>query len=365
MSKHDYIYISGPMRGHDDLNFPAFFEAEELAREYFSDADFLNPAREDMLRFNLLVSPRDAGLWLNTEGNFTHDDLRAALRDDLSYIADKSTAVIALPGWEDSRGAQAEVATADALGIPVYYFEPGIGFRLVTPPERKVTVPRESVEVNRPTTIDVLKAAMLQTNRTRLQEMDSSRLLEVEPGLVSTEYRADGTKTETFENGEVRTTVKEPPPLPCPGCGAREFEWHHLSCPATTKNGEVRTTSVTGGQKGTKLAAFDQVSPEVEMLVAEHFGKGARKYSAHNFRKGYEWSKSYSALRRHLAAFWAGEEYDNHTDACGPDCVDHTGSLHIVAVIWHAMVLTEFYLHHREYDDRFRYYNTEEEEANE
>lgn len=317
MSKHDYIYISGPMRGHDDLNFPAFFEAEELAREYFPDADFLNPAREDMLRFNLLASPRDAGLWLNTEGNFTHDDLRAALRDDLSYIADKSTAVIALPGWEDSRGAQAEVATADALGIPVYYFEPGIGFRLVTPPERKVTVPRENVEANRPATIDVLKAAMLQTNRTRLQEMDSSRLMEVEPGLVSTEYRADGTKTETFSSGE------------------------------------VRTTSVTGGQKGTKLAAFDQVSPEVEMLVAEHFGKGARKYSAHNFRKGYEWSKSYSALRRHLAAFWAGEEYDNHTDACGPDCVDHTGSLHIVAVIWHAMVLTEFYLHHREFDDRY------------
>lgn len=131
--------------------------------------------------------------------------------------------------------------------------------------------------------------------------------------------------------------------------------------------GEVRFTSETGGQKGDKPEQFDQISPEVEMLVAEHFGKGAAKYDRHNFRKGYPWRLCYNALRRHLAAFWAGEEYDvcpadhhgckgDHTpDEHGETCENHTGSLHIVAVIWHAMVLTEFYLHHKEFDDRYRY----------
>lgn len=132
---------------------------------------------------------------------------------------------------------------------------------------------------------------------------------------------------------------------------------------------EVRATSATGGQKGVKLAAFDQVSPEVERLVAEHFGKGARKYDAHNFRRGYPWSQSYSALRRHLADFWQGKEYDTcPADGVGCDrpegwvsepgtCRNHTGSLHIVAVCWHAMVLTEFFLHRSEYDDRYVYAN--------
>lgn len=117
----------------------------------------------------------------------------------------------------------------------------------------------------------------------------------------------------------------------------------------------MRQTSATGGHKGAKLAAFSQVSPEVEVLVAEHFGRGAAKYSAHNFRKGYAWSLSYDALRRHLAAFWAGEEFDACEPDCPAECTDHTGTLHIVAVIWHAQVLTEFFLHHPDYDDRFTY----------
>lgn len=150
-----------------------------------------------------------------------------------------------------------------------------------------------------------------------------------------------------------------------PKVGQREF----------VAGGEQRVVSATGGAKGTKLAAFDQISPEVEWLVAEHFGKGARKYEAHNFRRGYPWSLSYSALRRHLSEFWAGHLYDvcpadghgcqiehpntgEDTREATPNgwtCYNHTGSLHIVAVIWHAMVLTEFLLHHKEYDDRYVY----------
>lgn len=46
-------------------------------------------------------------------------DLREALGWDLAWIAEHADAVAVLPGWEDSKGAKAEVATAHALGIPV------------------------------------------------------------------------------------------------------------------------------------------------------------------------------------------------------------------------------------------------------
>jgi hypothetical protein len=133
---------------------------------------------------------------------------------------------------------------------------------------------------------------------------------------------------------------------------------------------EERTTSATGGQKGVKLARYDLIPPVPLHSIAEHFGKGARKYADHQWRRGYEWSKSYSALMRHLQAFWAGEDRDvcsNDPDGCSmvtadgeeftpifPDtCYNHTGSHHMTAVAWHAMVLMEFIDKNPEHDDRF------------
>ena len=39
------IYLSGPMTGLPEHNFPAFYEAERLIREAFPDAAVKNPAR--------------------------------------------------------------------------------------------------------------------------------------------------------------------------------------------------------------------------------------------------------------------------------------------------------------------------------
>lgn len=298
-----HIYISGPMRAYDGFNFPAFFEAEKHVRSLFPEADICNPAREDVVRFGLqqclATDPTGltAGRYLQGDGDhtFTESDLRDALGGDLAYICQHCDLLVTLPGWRDSKGALAEVATANALGVTVVsYGEP------------------ES----------------------------RSEALDPDPS------------TEAW-----REVLRD-----------RESQAQAAAVP---DSGEVRQVSATGGEKGAKLAAFDQISPEVERLVAEHFGKGAKKYAAHNFRRGYAWSLSYSALRRHLADFWAGKERDtcsssghlgclhvrNGENYVGePDtCWNHTGSLHIVAVIWHAMVLTEFYLHHKEYDDRYVY----------
>lgn len=134
---------------------------------------------------------------------------------------------------------------------------------------------------------------------------------------------------------------------------------------------EIRTTSSTGGEKGVKLAKFNLIPQGPLWELAEHFGKGANKYAEHQWRQGYEWSKSFDAISRHNNEFWSGKDYDvcsnnpegcQHVDKDGnpfdsgvPDtCYNHTGSHHMVAVAWHSFVLLEFRNTHPEHDDRYK-----------
>lgn len=92
------VYVSGPMRSIADLNYPAFDEATARLRELGHEV--FNPAERDQ----------------EQDGDF---DLRKALAEDLDWIARRADAVAVLPGWEKSLGAQAEVALARALALPV------------------------------------------------------------------------------------------------------------------------------------------------------------------------------------------------------------------------------------------------------
>lgn len=136
---------------------------------------------------------------------------------------------------------------------------------------------------------------------------------------------------------------------------------------------EVRTTASTGGQKGVKLERFDLIPAGPHLELAVHFGRGAMKYDEHQWRSGYEWSKSVSALNRHMNAFERGENYDvceNEPEACqeirpdgsnacgyiegiGSTCYNHTGSHHLTCVAWHSFVLLEFKDTHPDHDDRY------------
>lgn len=114
---------------------------------------------------------------------------------------------------------------------------------------------------------------------------------------------------------------------------------------------EVRTVSSTGGEKGTKEERFDLLPWEALAKVARHYGVGAEKYAAHNWRRGYEWSKSYAALMRHLTAFWSGEDID-----------EETGSPHMAAVVFHALALLTFMDEHPDFDDRYKAAAPEEQD---
>ena len=104
---------------------------------------------------------------------------------------------------------------------------------------------------------------------------------------------------------------------------------------------EVRQTSSTGGQKGQKDAAFDLLPAPALFAIAEVFNYGAKKYAAHNWRKGYEWSLNYAAMQRHLWAFWNGENND-----------PESGLPHLAHAGFHTMALLTFMEEHPEFDNR-------------
>ena len=75
----------------------------------------------------------------------------------------------------------------------------------------------------------------------------------------------------------------------------------------------VNTDPETGGAKGEKPEAYALIPTEALAEVARVYGYGAKKYDPNNWRRGYAWSLSYSALHRHLAAFWSGTDYDEES----------------------------------------------------
>lgn len=77
-------------------------------------------------------------------------------------------------------------------------------------------------------------------------------------------------------------------------------------------------------------------------LVAEVFSLGARKYAAHNWRKGIKASRYFAAMMRHAWAWWAGEKFDKDG-----------GQHHLASVAFNALCLMEIEVTNPEMDDRY------------
>ncbi|MBU0641297.1 MAG: DUF4406 domain-containing protein [Planctomycetes bacterium] len=103
------IYISGPMTGHEDHNFPAFHAAAQRFRE--AGWDVANPAENFGGRTDL---PREA-----------------YLRADMAMLA-QCDAIALLPGWERSRGATLEAVLARELGLQ--FLDGWSGMQMEEPP---------------------------------------------------------------------------------------------------------------------------------------------------------------------------------------------------------------------------------------
>ncbi len=77
-----------------------------------------------------------------------------------------------------------------------------------------------------------------------------------------------------------------------------------------------------------------------EMLEVLRIGE--QKYDAHNWRKGFKWSRLLAAAARHLFAYMRGEDRD-----------PETGRLHTAHLMCCAMFLTEHALRKLGTDDRY------------
>lgn len=96
---------------------------------------------------------------------------------------------------------------------------------------------------------------------------------------------------------------------------------------------EVRATSPTGGQKGTKVERLGGADPLALEELARVFGYGEAKYARYNYLRGYPWSQSVDALYRHFLAFQARQDRDAES-----------GLLHMAHVAWHALAIVGWQL---------------------
>jgi hypothetical protein len=119
------LYLAGPMTGMEDLNYPAFAEAEyQLKRRRFT---VRSPHRVDELFPLLYSTPADHhGVKAMTR---TGEDCDMCAERTWEWYMGKTLAMLLkcegvalLDGWQQSRGALLEVAVADHLKMPVLSF---------------------------------------------------------------------------------------------------------------------------------------------------------------------------------------------------------------------------------------------------
>lgn len=110
------VYVAGPMRGYKDFNFPAFMAAAEYLRSHGHTV--FNPAERDIERDGAEMSKSDTGDIVEAEAKGF--DRRVAITDDLLYIINHADAIALLPGWQESKGANAEFWTAQFLDLQIW-----------------------------------------------------------------------------------------------------------------------------------------------------------------------------------------------------------------------------------------------------
>lgn len=111
------VYVAGPMRGIPEFNFPAFHAAADMLRQI--GCTVFNPAAKDNERHGTDISKGNAAGCEEIAAKQHGFNLREALGLDLAWICAEADAVALLPGWQKSKGATAEKATAEALGLLV------------------------------------------------------------------------------------------------------------------------------------------------------------------------------------------------------------------------------------------------------
>lgn len=114
------------MRGIPNFNSSAFHAAAAKLR---AEGHFVfNPAEHDEEVFGKIHSPRGSEAGLARKAGMTTMQLRREVfATDTKWICDHADAICLLPGWETSKGARAERALGEALGLQIIELSAEIG----------------------------------------------------------------------------------------------------------------------------------------------------------------------------------------------------------------------------------------------
>ena len=123
------IFLSGPMREYPALNHYAFHEYAEWLRSY--GFTVISPADHDH-EIGIHPEDEDFDVLADTFGAETISTLMAWC---LTKVLREATMVALMGGWEQSKGALAEIAAAKSVGIPVFEIDrPGERLLLLSAP---------------------------------------------------------------------------------------------------------------------------------------------------------------------------------------------------------------------------------------
>jgi hypothetical protein len=95
---------------------------------------------------------------------------------------------------------------------------------------------------------------------------------------------------------------------------------------------------------------YDDGKPDMSLLspiaitkIAEVMSFGRKKYAAHNWRAGFNWSRLIAAALRHILSYLGGEDKD-----------PESGLSHLAHASCCLMFLLEFEVTHKDKDDRYK-----------
>ena len=94
------IYLSGPMKGYVENNYPLFH--------------------------NVTTQLRNKGHVVYNPAEFKHNEgifpIRKAFAEYCKFICEEACSIVLLPGWEKSLGVSAELALAKNCKLNIYYW---------------------------------------------------------------------------------------------------------------------------------------------------------------------------------------------------------------------------------------------------
>ena len=109
----DKVYIAGPMRGIPEFNREEFAKAERMLK--WTGKEVVNPWQLDVDDGMDMSSP--SGDTSDIEG-FNDESMKDIIRKYVELLI-SCDAIFMLNGWEDSKGASAEYAVAQWMGLEV------------------------------------------------------------------------------------------------------------------------------------------------------------------------------------------------------------------------------------------------------